>query len=363
MNQDDRSSRWRRARRTLAGVVLVLAVGLALVARNPVRTLTTLTRVDDYPLYVMHYHGGYWFGWYLRQGIESPILKRLEAMNPPAGCTTFTARTPQGDVIFGRNFDWRPHPALLLFTHPPGGYASASMVDMHYLGYRGQETSWKQRLLLLLAPYVTVDGMNEHGLAVSMMEVPCRSGPQDAKKTTIVSNHVMRLALDYAKDVEQALDLMQDYNVSFPRACVHYLFADASGRSAVVEYVAGQPVVIRNREPWQVATNFLVSEEQPEGADSSCWRYNGAYETLRAANGRLSSSQAMSLVARASVDNTLWSVVYNLTAGEIQVVVGRHYDRVHTFKLEMHEAETEARAMQDAVRAVDAAHEVTGRSL
>jgi hypothetical protein len=325
----------RLIKRIALGVSLVIVAGLAILSYNPLRTLTSLRKVDDYPLYVMNYYGGYLLDWYLKQGIESPIFKRLEEMNRPAGCTTFTAVTPEGDVILGRNFDWRPHPALLLFTDPPGGYTSVTMVDIHYLGYSREGGSWTQRLYLLFAPYVTVDGMNEHGLAVSMMEVPCRTGPRDPQKTTIVSNHVMRLALDHAKDVDEAIALMQDYNIYFPQACTHYLFADASGDSAVVEYVNGEMVVIRNHEPWQVATNFLVAEEKPKGADSSCWRYNSAYEALNTANGKLSWEEAMSIASKASVDTTLWSVVYNLTRGDIQVVVGRNYDRVHTFQLEM----------------------------
>jgi len=30
---------------------------------------------------------------------------------------------------------------------------------------------------------------------------------------------------------------------------------------------------------------------------------------------------------------TQWSVVYGLTSGQVDVVMGRHYERVHTFRL------------------------------
>ena len=36
-------------------------------------------------------------------------------------------------MVYGRNFDWQYSPALLLFTNPPDGYASVSMVDIEYL--------------------------------------------------------------------------------------------------------------------------------------------------------------------------------------------------------------------------------------
>ena len=37
-------------------------------------------------------------------------------------------------MFYGRNFDWEFSPALLLFTDPPDGYASVSMVDLTFLG-------------------------------------------------------------------------------------------------------------------------------------------------------------------------------------------------------------------------------------
>ena len=328
-----RFMRWIRI--IALAVVFVLVVALVVLWQGPLAGVRTLQQVDDYPLYVMQYRGTYLFDWYLTQGVDSPIFKALLRMNQSKLCTTFSARTPEGDVLMGRNFDWEPHPALLLFTHPPGGYASVSMVDMFYLGYDGPERSWMQRAALLYSPYVTVDGMNEHGLATSMLQVPCRGVPQETDKTTIVSNHIMRLALDHARNVDEALALLQDYDVSFPRACTHYFFADASGRSAVVEYIAGQPVVIHNSEPWQVVTNFLVNEEEPQGATSSCWRYNVAYERLALARGTISAQEAMSIAHAASVPDTIWSVVYNLSSGEIDVVVGRDYEHVHSFRLPM----------------------------
>jgi hypothetical protein len=180
---------------------------------------------------------------------------------------------------------------------------------------------------------VIVDGMNEHGLAASSLKVPCRPGSGDSDKTAIVSNHVMRLALDYARDVDEALQLLGDYDVAFPAVCVHFFLADASGRSVIIEYIDGEPVVIDNVEPWQVVTNFLVSEEQPQGNSSPCWRYNVAYQQLQQTGGTVTAPQAMSIAAAASVPDTIWSAIYNLSDGGIDVVVGGNYDRVHHFEL------------------------------
>jgi hypothetical protein len=43
----------------------------------------------------------------------------------------------------------------------------------------------------------------------------------------------------------------------------------------------------------------------------------------------------MSLLKDTSQDHTTWSVVYNLENGQINLVMGKNYDRVHTFNLKM----------------------------
>ncbi len=213
------------------------------------------------------------------------------------------------------------------------------MVDISYLGYDEDEPSWADRGALLDAPYFPFDGMNEYGLAVGIMAVPYADGADDPHKVTIGSVHAVRLMLDYAKDVDEAISLLQNYNVEFAGGPpLHYLISDLSGNSAVIEFTGGEVSVIRNSEPWQVAANFVISGTLPEDRGSLCWRYQTAYETLEQANGNISPKEAMTLLEDVSQSGdfpTIWSIVYNTTTGDIQVVVGREYHRVNQFKLEM----------------------------
>ena len=240
-------------------------------------------------------------------------------------------------MLLGRNFDWYVHPALILFTDPPDGYASISMVDISYLGVEGEIDTEAERQGLQRAPFLPFDGMNEHGLAVGMMAVSHAEGGDDPTKRTLDSLEVIRLLLDYARTVDEALALLGDYNVDFEGGPpVHYLIADRTGASAVVEYLAGTPVILRNEQPFQVSTNFILQEEQPVGAGSSCWRYNQAYSTLESASGALSAEAAMGLLQSVSQSGdfpTIWSVVYNLTQGEVALAVGREYTTLHLFHL------------------------------
>ena len=269
-----------------------------------------------------------------------PIIRTLSAQEHLAwGCTVFAALDPQGERLLGRNFDWLTHPALLLFTDPPDGYASVSMVDASYLDFDGLPLSDAERRGLLRAPFLPFDGMNEQGLSIGMMAVPHADGGNDPRKTTLGDLQVMRLLLDYARTVDEALALLDDYNIDFGDGPpIHYLLADPSGAAAVVEFIDGQPHVIRNEQPWLVATNFLLDEEKPIGAGSSCRRYNHVYSTLENAGGKVSPTQAMHLLQDVSQGGdypTIWSAVYNMKDGTIQVVIRRDYSRVENFQLEM----------------------------
>ncbi|MHC4587483.1 MAG: carcinine hydrolase/isopenicillin-N N-acyltransferase family protein, partial [Planctomycetota bacterium] len=288
--------------------------------------------VDDFPLYVMKYHGEYFFDYFAERGTEWGLYQKAYEMANPDACTSLAALNPQGDAVFGRNFDWMHRASLLLFTEPPNGYASVSMVDLYYLGLEGmQEIPWSKRFILLGSPYATIDGMNECGVAIAQNAVPKRNTPKDPNKLTLLNSQIIRLVLDHARDVDEALTLIQQYNVEFADTCVHFHIADASGKSAVVEYIDGGVAVVRNDDLWQVSTNYLFSEvQQPD-----CWRYKKASQSLREAQGNISQDKAMHLLKDTSQGSTVWSVVYNLKSGQIHLVMGKNYDRVHTFNLKM----------------------------
>jgi hypothetical protein len=298
------------------------------------RTLASFQKVDDFPLYVMTYYGDYGFDDYLNQGISSLKLSLLPSEQVWA-CTTFSASSPDGNLFLGRNFDWHDHPALLLFTDPPEAYASVSMVDLHYLGFiKGQEPSSAAMDALFEAPYWTFDGMNEHGLAIGMMAVSRAEPPTTSSQVTISSLEAIRLMLDYATNVEEAITLLGQYNLDFIGGPpLHYLIADGLGNSVVVEFIDGEMIIIQKEDPWQVSTNFLISIEDPQDSNSSCWRYNSAFDALKESQGKISPEEGMSFLESVSQQGTIWSILYNQSTGEIYVSVGRDYKRIHEFKL------------------------------
>ncbi len=302
-------------------------------------TLSSLKKVDAFPLYEMRFIGNYGFREFLTTGIQRTNYDAAQAPankpEPDWACTCFAGLPSDGDKIFGRNFDWYTHPALLLFTNPHDGFASVSMVDLYYLGFSLENPPTNSSERLLEAPFSPFDGMNDQGLCVGIMAVPQADGGTNPEKITIGSLHAVRLVLDYAKDVAQAIELLQDYNIDFTGGPpVHYLISDAGGNSVVVEYIADELKTIYSNQPWQVATNFLLFNTTLDAQLAACSRYKKAYETLQAKNGLITVSDALSLLHDVSQTSTIWSTVYHATAQQIYIVMGKNYLTVHEFELD-----------------------------
>ncbi|MBG0816477.1 linear amide C-N hydrolase [Planomonospora sp. ID82291] len=290
-------------------------------------TLASLRKVDDHPLWTMRYQGGY------------DRLAELAPEPTPTGfgCSLFAAHGDPAAPVFGRNFDYAHQPALLLFTAPPDGHASVSMVDVSYLGLTSEAdfTTAAGREALLKAPLLPFDGMNAKGLVVGMATVPAWEPGSDPARRTVGSVRIMRLVLDGAATVDEAVAVFGRHNVDpSDSPPLHYMVADAAGRSAIIEFVGGEMVVHRGRGPWQAMVNFTVtgSTEQSRQADH---RYRTAAGALEAAGGRLPADRAMDLLARLRQGHTQWSIVYGGRSGEVRLATGRRYGTVHEFRLPM----------------------------
>ena len=155
-------------------------------------------------------------------------------------------------------------------------------------------------------------------------------------KTNINIPQLFRLMLDYAKDVESALSLMEKYNITRNTRAIpsHLLIADANGNSAVIEFKNGKRYILRNRLPWQVSTNFIISDVTVADRKVICWRYSKASNMLEKVNGNLSGEDAMNVLKNVAQVNTTWSAVYNMTTKEIFITLGKNYKKVFRFDLE-----------------------------
>ena len=86
--------------------------------------------------------------------------------------------------------------------------------------------------------------------------------------------------LDRAKNVDEALALMEKYNiVGVGGPLIHYLIADADGNSVLVEQKNGKRHIMRGESNWQSATNFyLAGEKRPL---QQCDRFNKIHRQMK----------------------------------------------------------------------------------
>jgi choloylglycine hydrolase len=306
---------------------------------DQISTLSSLEKIDDYPLYTMNYQGFYnQQGAFSRFSGKSDNKSMISSKEPAWACSLFAALGTEEEFKFGRNFDWEYSPGLLLFTNPPGGYDSVSMVDIAYLDFeiyelvQLEEMELAELTPLLDAPYWPFDGMNEHGLAIGMAAVPSAQLEFDPQKMSVGSLEIMRLILDNAADIQEAVSIMDSYNIDFQGGPdLHYLIADQSGNAVLIEFFNGEMQVIPNDNPWHQATNFLFSANNE--TQGQCARYDKISKSLTENDGNLGPEYASELLSSVSQNNTQWSVVYNLHTRDIHVIMGRQFEQSHKFQL------------------------------
>ena len=260
------------------------------------------------------------------------------------GCSTIAVQSPDGDALFGRNFDWKNCEAVVVESHPENGHASLSTVNMDFIsqnvggGMVGMALNLDE-FKTLAALYAPLDGMNEAGLAVSVNMIQDSAViEQNTDKPDITTTTAIRLLLDKAGSVDEALELLRQYDLHGSMGMmIHFAIADSAGRSVAVEYVDNEMVITET----PVLTNFYLAEGEKQGIGTE--QSHERYDILR---NKLEETPQMEMedvrdaLDRVSKDNfgefesTEWSIVMNLSEGEARYYHRENYNRNYTFRLE-----------------------------
>src|SRR5262245_16041372 len=341
--------RLRRALMVCAAFVSIGAAAFLCVARNHIRSLWSLQQVPGTNMYVMDYYCGYNAAGLYEHGVDPEdipgslirnyfprfVSPLVEAMGGHVkgerkwrkidhACSTVAVRDDEGDMLFGRNFDWTHDPCLILRIHGTDGRSSVNMIDLHYLQLGEKQLehlSLSNRTRLLLAPYAPMDGMNDRGLAVSCMTAnETRLPPTDHSKPTLVVTTRMRLGLAFADTTDEAVAIRRRFNLDFDGAPCQFMIADRTGKSVVVEFVDGQFETVPATGRWQVSTNHLLSGKSATENDAACDRYRTAAARLDDTSLSVDAREVMRLMGSISAENrTMWTSLFNLTTGDYQI--------------------------------------------
>jgi hypothetical protein len=339
----------------LASIVVILIIIFTAVFWNELRSLASIKKLDDHPLLQMAYYGDYGFDKFLENGAKNDhevaifVTKRLLRGIPInlnldlGGCTVFIVKNERGEVLFCRNYDFPYTPAMQVFTSPDNGFRSVATGHLDIFGYTKSYFPSGinlNSLYALATPYAPWDGMNEKGLAIALLAIPEAHGPDDDDKLTLGTTTIIRLVLDKASTVGEAVELMKKYNIYFSAGIsCHFLIADASGDSVLVEYWDGELKIVTTPDDFQVASNFIAWNGLNYGEGfNEIERYETVKSRIDKNGGWLSEQQAIDLLTEVGiyyegVDKLQWTVIYNLTTGIGKIFAGRNTDNIIQFQL------------------------------
>ena len=301
-------------------------------------------------LSVVRYEGNYGFDEFLDRGgadsdervaeflMESLSESGLNLLfgGNPFGCSTLSVAGSDGGYLFGRNFDWNTCEGLIVSAKPEQGYASVSTVNMDFITSGGVDLSkLPDHVQALVAMYAPLDGMNEQGLAVSVnMIQDSDSIEQSTEKPDITTTTAVRLLLDQAATVDEAVELLSQYDLHGSMGMmVHFALADAEGNSAVVEYIDNEMSVVET----PVVTNFYLTEggKYGIGTGQSHERYEILTDTLKEKQ-TMTEQEVRDALDSVSKDNfneyesTEWSIVMNQETKELTYFHRENYGEGYT---------------------------------
>ncbi len=249
------------------------------------------------------------------------------------GCAAFAANTPEGDSLFGRNFDYLETDAVLVHSHPKGAYESIGIADLAVLGVgKGMSVdpdSPLGKLYMVITPYIIVDGMNEKGVGAGILELDIDETHQDNGNPDLLIFCAIRGILDNCASVDEALTFLASYDIQTDLNATYHLFiTDSTGRYVVVEWLENEMVVTERC----CATNSVVAPGKHFDEGSPDDRLPAMDECL--GKDRIATeAEAMEILKKVRNKRmTEWSCVYNLNKFSVNVCMDNDYAKVYTIK-------------------------------
>ena len=334
----------------LIAIIILTVIILAILLIGKFRTMASVTEVSD-GFYKMTCHYDYKCDEFINADIDTideliewaarehffGIPIELDPSN--FGCSAFTAATPEGQRLFGRNFDYDETDVLVFYTDPKDGYASYGVTDLTFFDIETKNgldvNSLPAKALMLAAPYATMDGINEAGVGVGILQLDIDELHQDNRKSDLLIFAAIRGILDKCATVDEAIALLENYDIHSCLDCSYHLFiTDRTGKSVIVEWTDDETFIVEDT----ACTNDVMSNNKFYDPEWQCSRYDTIKKWLADKNGILTADEAMTVTSDVSKDKngygTEWSCVYNLDEFTLDICLDRDYGTKHSFTQE-----------------------------
>lgn len=201
-------------------------------------------------------------------------------------CTRIVYLGANDQVITGRSMDWKTDVGTNLWVFPRGMKRSGEVGP--------NSIRWTSKYGSVIASgydISTTDGMNEAGLVANVLWLVESSYPKyDGKGPGLSIAAWAQYVLDNFATVQEAVDALAKTPFTIVTANVpgenrlatlHLSLSDASGDSAIIEYIDGKQVIHHSRA-YQVMTNSPIFEQQL--AMNEYWKQIGGTVMLPGTN-------------------------------------------------------------------------------
>lgn len=339
---------------TLTALLIAAVAGGLVLFKTFIEAANSIEKLED-GLYAMEYAGDYGFDEFLARGgarsdsevadylvsfLSHGMIKSNGTIQTDSyGCSAIYAQDAGGVYYFGRNYDWDECRAMIVHTKPESGYESFSTCCLDFLGFGEEYTpdgSMMDRMKSIAAIYVP---LNSEGLMVADLTAGDNEAThQQTGKPALTTTTAIRLLLDKAANVEEAVALLRQYDMNSSIDSSHHLsIADAHGKSVVVEYVNGEMLVTETK----VVTNHYLAgcTKQDGGSAQSHQRF----DTLAAHTEVAGAEEIRDLLESVAQKNypktdgsyeiTMWSIVYCPQTRRADFYFKENYTRSYGLRL------------------------------
>jgi len=205
----------------------------------------------------------------LKQKILFTIVAGVLGYSSAEACTRVIHTFKNGDVVTGRSMDWYVRYPTTLWKFPKGIQRDGLTPQnpLHWVSKYGSVVVTQSAD----GQTATTDGMNEKGLVSNMLYLSeTEYGKRDVSKNGLASSVYVQFLLDNFATVQEAVSFLEKRSIQMvpvpiPNSkflpTMHISISDATGDSAIVEFLKGK-VVIHHSKKYQVMTNSPTFEQQ-----------------------------------------------------------------------------------------------------
>jgi penicillin V acylase-like amidase (Ntn superfamily) len=285
----------------------------------------------------------------MKKSVLLSVLIISAGLQFAVACTTFFINK-DGQLIFGRNYDWISDAGIVCTNLRGLAKTSVKMQD-------GKPISWVSKYgSITFNQYgkeFPTGGMNEKGLVVEIMWADGSRYPDADDRAALNVLQWVQYQLDSHSTIEEVISSDGLVRISSNNPPLHYLIADAKGNAAAIEFLDGKTVVHKGKDlPFPVLTNSSYSVSAKTATDANILTGDTSFSFQDNSLQRF--TQACSMVQKYQhsqvrkpiveygfdiLDNvsqkefTKWSIVYDLKNKKIYFKTANYQDiKSFTFK-------------------------------